>query len=139
MDFVRSYFFPNATLTSWKFFDHFCHHLGLLSLCCCTNPKMMTKMAKKCSTDQSCIWKEVTSYKIGILVVRQLLGSCQAVVKQSLGNNQAVIRQSFHLLHSLLDFSSLFKSLHGKNFMIKIHSKQEINSQKLTLWRAKKH
>jgi hypothetical protein len=29
----------------------------------------MTKMAKKCSTDQSCIRKEVTSYKIHTLVV----------------------------------------------------------------------
>ena len=69
MDFVRSYFFPNATLTSWTFLDHFCHHfwVGLLLLCCCTHPKVMTKMAKKCSTGQSCIRKEVTSYKIGTL------------------------------------------------------------------------
>jgi hypothetical protein len=28
----------------------------------------MTKMAKKCSTDQSCIPKEVTSYKIHTLI-----------------------------------------------------------------------
>ena len=70
MDFVRSYFFPNATLTSWTFLDHFCHHfwVSLLLLCCCTHPKVMTKMAKNCSTGQSCIRKEVTSYKIGTLV-----------------------------------------------------------------------
>ena len=69
MDFVRSYFFPNATLTSWTFLDHFCHHfwVGLVLLCCCTHPKVITKMAKKCSTDQSCIKKEVTSYKIHTL------------------------------------------------------------------------
>ena len=31
--------------------NSFCHHfwVGLLLLCCCTHPKMMTKMAKKCS------------------------------------------------------------------------------------------
>ena len=54
MDFVRSYFFPNATLTSWTFLDHFCHHfwVGLVLLCCRTHPKVMTKMAKKCSTDK---------------------------------------------------------------------------------------
>ena len=54
MDFVKSYYFPNATLTSWTFLDHFCHHfwVGLLLLWCCTHPKVMTKMAKKCSTDQ---------------------------------------------------------------------------------------
>ena len=69
MDFVRSYYFPNATLTSWTLLDHFCHFwLGLLLLCCCTYPKVMTKMAKKCSTGQSCIRKEVTCYKIGTLV-----------------------------------------------------------------------
>ena len=91
------------------------------------------------------------------LVIRQLLGSCQAVVKLPLGSYQAVIRQSsgsqksvrFHLLRSLLEFSGLFKNIKsiygkvktrsGKNSVIKIHSKQDINSQKLTLWRAKKH
>jgi hypothetical protein len=30
---------------------------------------VMTKMDKKCSTGQSCIRKEVTSYKIGTLVI----------------------------------------------------------------------
>ena len=74
MVFVRSYFFPNATLTSWTFLDHFCHHfwVGFLLLCCCTHQKVMTKMAKKCSTGQSCIRKEVTSYKIGTLVTKSL-------------------------------------------------------------------
>ena len=31
MDFVRK-FFPNATLTSWTFLDHFCHHLWVVLL-----------------------------------------------------------------------------------------------------------
>jgi hypothetical protein len=44
--------------------------------CCCTHPKVMTKMAKKCSTDQSCIRKEVTSYKIHNLGVDSLWGDC---------------------------------------------------------------
>ena len=69
-DFVRSYFFPNATLTSWTFLDHFCHHfwVGLLLLCCCTHPKVMTKMAKKCSTDQRFMRKRITTYRIHTLV-----------------------------------------------------------------------
>ena len=60
----------------WTFLDRFCHHfwVGLLLLCCCTHPKVMTKMAKKCSTDQRFIRKRNTTYKIHTLVVstRQL-------------------------------------------------------------------
>ena len=72
-------------------------------------------------------------------VVRQLSSGHQAIIKQSSGSQKSV---RFHLLRSLLEFSGLFKNIknvYGKNFMIKIHSKQEINSQKLTLWRAQKH
>ena len=45
----------------WSFHYHFCHHfwVGLLLLCCCTHPKVMTKMAKKCSTDQRFIQKRI--------------------------------------------------------------------------------
>ena len=71
MDFTSSVSFPNEPLISWTFLDHFCHHfwVGLVLLCCCTHPKVMTKMAKNCLTDQSCIRKEITSYKIHTLVV----------------------------------------------------------------------
>ena len=37
-------------------------------VCCCINPKLMTKMAKKCSTDQRFIRKRNTTYKIHTLV-----------------------------------------------------------------------
>ena len=65
MDFVRSYFFS------------FCHHfwVGLLLLCCCTHPKVMTKW-KKWSTGHSCIRKEVTFYKIHTLIVSPFYRLC---------------------------------------------------------------
>jgi hypothetical protein len=37
-----------------------------------THPKVMTKMVKKCSTCQSCIRKEVTSYKIHTLAPSEI-------------------------------------------------------------------
>ena len=43
--------------------EHF-FWVGLLLLCCCTHPKVMTRMAKKCSTDQRFIRKINTTYKI---------------------------------------------------------------------------
>ena len=51
--------------------NHFCHHfwVGLLLLCCCTHPKMITKMAKKCSIDQRFIRKRNTTCKIHTLVM----------------------------------------------------------------------
>ena len=51
------------------FLTIFCHHfwVGLLLLYCCTHPKVMTKMFKKCSTDQRSIWKRNTTYKIHTL------------------------------------------------------------------------
>ena len=73
MDFVRSYFFPNATLTGWTFLDHFfCITLGWVWCCFGVDlllhpPKSDEKMAKKCSNYQSCIRKEITSYKIHTL------------------------------------------------------------------------
>ena len=65
-------------------------------------------------------------------------------MNQSSGSQKSV---RFHLLRSLLEFSGLFKNIKmymvktrsGKISVIKVHSKQDINSQKLTLWRAKKH
>ena len=44
--------------------------VGLLLLCCCTNSKVMTQW-KKWATGQSCIHKEVSSYKIHTLVTSQ--------------------------------------------------------------------
>ena len=37
---------------------------------CCTNPKVMTKMFRKCSTDQRFIRKRNTTYKIHTLVTK---------------------------------------------------------------------
>ena len=53
----------------------FCHHfwVDLLLLCCWTNPKMMTKMTKKCSTDQRSIWKRNTTYKIHTLAQKMTI------------------------------------------------------------------
>ena len=59
--------FPIEPLISRTFLDHyFCHHfwVGLLLLCCCSHPKVATKMAKKCSTNQRFIRKRNTTYKI---------------------------------------------------------------------------
>ena len=68
MDFINSISFPNEPLISGKFLDHFCYHFWAGLLCCCTHPKMMTKIAKKCSTDQRFIRKRNTAYKIHTLV-----------------------------------------------------------------------
>ena len=47
---------------------HFFHSFITFGwVCCCTHPKVMTKW-KKWATGQSCIRKEVTSYKIQTLV-----------------------------------------------------------------------
>ena len=51
----------------------YCHHfwVGLVLLCCCTHPKAMTKMVKKCSTfcstDQRFIRNRNTTYRIHTL------------------------------------------------------------------------
>ena len=52
-------------------FFSFCHHfwVGLLLLCYCTHPKVMTKMLKKCSSEQRFIRERNTIYKIHTLVV----------------------------------------------------------------------
>ena len=85
MDFISSISFPNEPLISCTFLDHFCHHfcVGLVLLYCCNHPKMMMKMAKKCSTDQSCIRKEVTSYKIHTLVIIRYLWCPQKQLSES--------------------------------------------------------
>ena len=70
MEFISSISFPNEPLISWTFLNHFCHHfwVGFLLLCCCTHPKVMTTMFKKCSTDQRFIRKRNTTCKIHTLV-----------------------------------------------------------------------
>ena len=62
--------FPNEPLISWTFLGHFCHHfwVGATAKQQQTHPKVMTKMVKKCSTDQRFIRKRNTTYKIGTLV-----------------------------------------------------------------------
>ena len=78
MDSISSISFPNEPLVSWTqrwtFLDHFCHHfwVGLVLLCCCSQPKVMIKMVKKCSklcsTDQRFIRKQNTTFRIHTLV-----------------------------------------------------------------------
>ena len=68
MDFVRSYFFTNATLTSCPLF---CILSSLLDGCrskATTNPPKSDETIKKWATGQSCIRKDITSYKIHTLV-----------------------------------------------------------------------
>ena len=69
MDFVKSYFFTIATLTSCPLFS-FCHHIwvGATAKQQQTHPKVMTEW-KKWATGQSCIRKEITSYKIHTLEI----------------------------------------------------------------------
>ena len=59
MDFVRGYFFTNETLGSWTYLSSL---LGGFAVA------PTQKWWKKCSTAQSFIPKEVTSYKICILI-----------------------------------------------------------------------
>jgi hypothetical protein len=63
MDFVRSYFGTNETLTSWTLFS---------SLFVQISADLENKWGQKCSTGQSFICTEVTSYKIHILGVPSL-------------------------------------------------------------------
>ena len=69
MDFISSISFQNKPLSSWTFLGHFCHHFWVDATAKQqqTHPKVMTEW-KKWATDQSCIHKEVTSYKIHALV-----------------------------------------------------------------------
>ena len=71
MDFISSISFPNEPLISWTFLGNFCHPswVGATANQQQTNPKMMTKIIKKCSTDQRFIRKPNTTYKIGTLAV----------------------------------------------------------------------
>ena len=61
MDFVRSYFFMNATLTSCPLFFILLSLLGRFAVGLLLHPP------KNWATGQSCIHKEVTSYKIHTL------------------------------------------------------------------------
>ena len=69
MDFMSSISFPNEPLISWTFLGHFCHHfwVGATAKQQQTHPKVMTKMFKKCSTDQRFIRKRNTTFKIHTL------------------------------------------------------------------------
>ena len=70
MDIISSISFPNELLISWTFLGHFCHHFWVAATAKQqqTHPKVMTKMFKKCSTDQRFIRKRNTTYKIHTLV-----------------------------------------------------------------------
>ena len=70
MDFISSISFPNEPLISWTFLGHFCHHFWVDAIAKQqkTHPKVMTKMVKKCLTDQRFIRKRNTTYKIHTLV-----------------------------------------------------------------------
>ena len=67
--FISCISFPNEPLISWTFLDHHCHHfwVGLLLLCCCTHPKVMTKWPRNVPTDGRFIRKRNTTYKIHTL------------------------------------------------------------------------
>ena len=77
MDSMNSISFLNEPLISWKnrrtFLDHFCHQfwVGATAKQHQTHPKVITKMAKKCSmlcsTDQRFIQKRNTNHKIHTL------------------------------------------------------------------------
>ena len=63
MDFISSISFPNEPLISWTFLSHFCPHFWVCSTAKQQqiHQKVMTKMVKKCSTDQRFIWKRNTT------------------------------------------------------------------------------
>ena len=67
MDFISSISFPNE--------DHFWVGATAKQHQTHPKPKVMTKKVKKCSTGQSCIPKEVTSYKIHTLAVATIFKS----------------------------------------------------------------
>jgi hypothetical protein len=65
VDFVRNYFFTNATLTSCPLFFILSSNWGGFAAALLLHPpKSDDKMKKKWVTGQSCIRKEVTSYKL---------------------------------------------------------------------------
>ena len=68
MDFVRSYFFMNETLTSCLLLCILPLLLGRFAVALLLHPpRSDDKMKKKWATGQSCIRKEVTSFKIHTL------------------------------------------------------------------------
>ena len=69
MDFVRSYFFTNATLTSCPLFFILSSLLGGFAV---APTQKGWQNEKKLATGQNCIRKEVTSYKIHTLVTSYL-------------------------------------------------------------------
>ena len=64
-DHLTTFFIPSSILGGFA--------VALLLLCCCTHPKVMTKMAKKCLTDQRFIWKRNTTCKIHTLVLHLVI------------------------------------------------------------------
>ena len=69
MDFVRSYFFMNATLTSCPFFFILSSLLGGFAVALLLHPPKNDDKMRKWATGQSCICKDATSYKIHTLKV----------------------------------------------------------------------
>ena len=67
MDFISSISFLNEPLISGTFLGHSCHHFWV-GATAKQQPKVMTKMVKKYSTDQRFIPKINTTYKIHTLV-----------------------------------------------------------------------
>ena len=118
MDFISSISFPNEPLISWTFLDHFCHHfwVGLLLLCCCTHPKVMTKMFKKCSTDQRFIRKINTTYKIHTLVASKADISKRRLFTKTMICLASRMLNGFDLMFFAISISYNFKLRLQKRF-----------------------
>ena len=83
---VKTYIFSEWTSDqfniSWPFLSWLLGGFAVNNMlfCCCTHPKVMTKMAKKCSTDQRFIQKRNTTYKIHTLKYCTLLKIMSLIV-----------------------------------------------------------
>ena len=73
MNFISSTSFLNKHLISWTFLGHFCHHfwVGATVKQQQTHPKVMTKMIKKCSTNQRFIWERNTTLLETVTLVKK--------------------------------------------------------------------
>ena len=106
MDFICNIFFPNEPLISWTFIDHLCHYFWVCATAKQhqTHPKAMTKMTKKCSTDQRFIRKRNTTYKIHTLVN---YGNCKyffKIMKKLLVTFQSRLANTARVVNFLSDF-----------------------------------
>ena len=122
MDFISSISFPNEPLISWTFFDHFCHHfwVGVTAKQQQTHPKMMTKMVKKCSTDQRFIRKRNTTYKIHTLVAiwkkwKKFRSSSDTCTKQYFSGNLKKEKKNSDLVQILVQNKISFRDPLTKN------------------------